>query len=154
MRRARLGAAALAAALAACLPAPHAGPGAAGSHAIEGAQLRATMRQLDRLRHGRMPQELDLERDRVLHRAEAVRLAEAIAAQAGSIRGLAPLGTLSPEDRARFEALAGTLRSQAAALAADADRLSAQDFDARFTELDATCDACHRQFRPPSGGGP
>jgi Cytochrome C' len=143
----------LAAALAACAPGPRGGPGeTAGGHAIQGAELRATMRRLDRLRHERLPQELDLERDRVLHRAEVVRLAEAIAAQAEDIRALAPLGSLPPEERDRFEALAGTLRSQAAALAAQADRLSPRDFDARFSELDATCDACHREFRPPRRG--
>ena len=118
-------------------------------HAVRGAELHATMQQLDRVRRGRLPQELDQERTTAFHTEEFVRIARALAETASEIDSTAPLATLDANDRNEFHRLASELREQAAALAADAPTLPAADLTARFAEIDATCDACHRRYRDP-----
>jgi cytochrome c556 len=118
-------------------------------HAIRGAELHATMQELDRVRRGRLPQELDEGRASAFHTEEVSRIARALADAAAEIESTAPLATLDASDRDEFHRLASALRERAAALAADASILPAADLSARFAEIDATCDGCHRRYRDP-----
>ena len=124
-------------------------PSGADVHSVRGEELRATMQGLDRLRRGRLPQELDEERATAFHTEEVARIARALAETAAEIDSTAPLATLDANDRNEFHRLASELREQAAALAAGAPTLPAADLSARFAEIDATCDACHRRYRDP-----
>jgi cytochrome c556 len=118
-------------------------------HSVRGEELHATMQELGRVRRGRLPQELDEERAAALRSEEIAGIARALAATAAEIESTAPLATLDANDRNEFHRLASELRERAAALAADALTLRAADLTARFAEIDATCDACHRRYRDP-----
>jgi cytochrome c556 len=107
------------------------------------------MRELDRLRSARLPQELDLERERRRQAEALARTARALAETSGEIGAAAPLGEFSPAERAEFDGLAAALRARAERLAADAPSLDPAALDARLAELDATCAACHHRFRRP-----
>jgi len=122
---------------------------AADLHSVRGAELHATMQELDRVRRGRLPQELDDGRATAFHTDEIARIARALAEPAAEIESTASLATLDANDRNEFHRLASALRERAAALAANAPTLPAADLTARFAEIDATCDACHRLYRDP-----
>ena len=107
------------------------------------------MQELDRVRRGRLPQELDDGRATAFHTDEIARIARALAEPAAEIESTASLATLDANDRNEFHRLASALRERAAALAANAPTLPAADLTARFAEIDATCDACHRLYRDP-----
>jgi hypothetical protein len=113
------------------------------------------MRELEALRGRRMPQELDLGRERGRHSEEAARSARAIAEAAERI-GRHPPGDLPPEEQESFRRLADALREQAASIAAGAGQLDRSELTRRFAELDATCVACHERFErgPGSLGRP
>lgn len=119
-------------------------------HSVRGEELRDTMQELDRVRRGRLPQELDEQRATALRSEDVARLARALAETASEIESTAPLATLDANDRNEFHRLASALHERAAALAADASTLPAADLTARFAEIDATCDACHRLYRVPA----
>jgi cytochrome c556 len=129
----------------------HAAPQASGAdvHSLRGEELHATMQKLDRVRRGRLPQELDEERATALHGKEIARIARSLAETASEIESRAPLTTLDANDRDEFHRLASALRERAAAVAAAAPTLPAADLAARLAEIDATCDACHRLYRDP-----
>ena len=119
-------------------------------HSVRGAELHATMQELDRVRRGRLPQELDEGRATAFQTEEVARIARALAEPAAAIESTAPLATLDANERNEFQSLAAALRERAAALAAGAATLPAADLATRFAEIDATCDACHRLYRAPA----
>jgi cytochrome c556 len=129
--------------------APEAGAGP--PHAVETERLRRTMRELQSVLALRLPQELDIGRERALRSEEAARSARAIAAAAERI-GRNPPSDLSAEDREAFQRLAETLQAHAASIAAEAGRLDPAQLERRFARIDATCDACHGRFQ--EGPGP
>jgi len=124
-------------------------PSADDLHALRGEELHATMQELDRVRRGRLPQELDEERATALHSEEIAHIARALADTAAQIESRAPLATLDANGRDEFHRLASALRERATALAAEAPTLPAADLGARLAEIDTTCDACHRRYRDP-----
>jgi cytochrome c556 len=124
--------------------------GGADVHSVRGKELRDTMQELDRLRRGRLPQELDEQRATTLRSDDVARVARALGDAAAEIESTAPLAALDASDRNEFHRLASALRERAAALAADAPTLPAADLTARFAKIDATCDACHRLYRDPA----
>ncbi len=133
---------------------PRAAPQRRGDdlHALRGEALRATMQELDRVRRGRMPQELDEARATALQGEAIARSARSLAETAAQIESAAPLASLEADDREAFHRLASDLRERAAALAADARALPAAELRARLLEIDATCDACHRRYRDAPEG--
>jgi len=119
----------------------------AAKHAVQSERLREAMRQLRQVSVERLPQEMDAAAAG-RERAQAVAaLARQIAASAGQIPDVLDGVEMGEEARQEFQGLAGELGERALALAADAERLPAEELEARLHDVDATCAACHSRFR-------
>lgn len=138
--------AALALAAGGCTPRPKVvqareTPGAGPAHAAPAHALQSIMKRLDRL--ARNPQGTDT--------AGRAALAEAAADLAGTADALPEdARTLADADaQARFRALANRLYDQASRFKSQAPAATLPELQATMRDIDATCDACHRQFRNP-----
>lgn len=147
--RARGVAALLMAGLAACAqPIAAPPPAAPTAHAIESPRLLELMQALERLARERLPQAMDLEQERTRRLYKVARAAEAIAESAAQLDASIANLSLPRKERRDFAKHANALRNRARALAKDAHRLSPQAIRARASEIEATCEGCHRAFRP------
>jgi cytochrome c556 len=124
-------------------------------HAVHGARLRELMRGLDRLARERLPQAMDLRAERARRLAGVADVAGAMADSAARIDTASAEIEIDAARRGALLALAADLERDARALAQDAPRLGDEALRARVAALEATCDACHRRFRPePRGSEP
>jgi cytochrome c556 len=117
-------------------------------HALHEERLRELMRGLQRLRDERLPQAMDVAGERARRRQELARVARALERSAARLPEVAPVAALDAPAREEFRAHARALEDQARELAADADRLGADETRARLRAIEATCDGCHARFRP------
>ena len=105
------------------------------------------MRDLDRLRVERLPQELDTGPERRLERGEVERLSAELARSAVRIPEAAGDVGLDEEGRREFVGLAQELHERASRLAEASGTASPVELRVRLREIDANCVACHRRFR-------
>jgi len=116
---------------------------ARSEHARQIERLRASMRQLGRIRDERLPQAMDSRLDRDARVEAIARSARQIAVWAERAALDAPDGPESLEFRSR----ADTLARLSLDLARRAPTYSDAQLRDRLSAIDATCSSCHRQLR-------
>lgn len=153
MGRAAVSAAALALALACTRPAQLAYEAEAAEtpvaarHAVHDERIRELMAGLDRLERARLPQAMDLERERARRAEDVARTARDLAASAGALADLAPALDLDRAGREAFVGLAHALERDSLTLAEQAPALSVAAMRERAAEIRIHCDRCHARFR-------
>jgi cytochrome c556 len=118
-------------------------------HAVHSERLGELMRGLERLRFERLPQAMDVHRERQLQTQEIARAAAAMAASAEEIREAAGELALEPDEQEAFLLLAEDLRRRCQQLADTVELLSPAQRRASAEAIGSTCARCHERFRIP-----
>lgn len=122
---------------------------APAAHGVHSQRLTELMRGLERLRDARLPQAMDIHAERELRAGSIAEVARAMARSARDIEH-APLGAdLDGAQHHEFRRLAQQLGERSERLAEEAPSLSLHAVEERVEAIQATCDACHQQFRLP-----
>jgi len=131
------------------LPQPPVATGKATQHAVESAQLRAVMSELQGLSLDRLPQELENPSSQRSRLREAVAIAAALSKASTRISGVADDVGLDSAQKETFLALASRLGEEAQTLSDEASRGESSRIDRTMDEINTTCVACHNLFRNP-----
>ncbi len=116
-------------------------------HAVHSDRLRVIMFELARKSHANMPQELDVEKQRVERFREVEAAARLIAETAHHIPDVLEEVELSEAHESLFRNLAEQLRTEAMECEKQARHRDAIALNESIGLLHTTCNACHSAFR-------
>lgn len=120
----------------------------AARHAVYSDRIRELMDALDRLENERLPQAMDVSRERQRRIADVRRLALEMAASAAQITETAE-ESLEPGARPEFAAYADELAQRTRELADSARTLTPAEMSQRVASIRGVCNGCHARFRIP-----